>query len=248
MSTFPAATRHGELEELFDDVFFVMGSVRMPGPLPMLFSRNMVVLRDGESLTLVHSLRLDDAGLRKLDKLGKVEHVVRLAGFHGKDDPFYKDRYGAKVWAVEGNTYARGFDNPKVEAADGYFQPDVYMNEDTELPVAGAQLVTLPCVTGEGVLLLPRDGGILITGDALQNWASADPYFNFPAKVIMKLMGFLKPHNVGPGWLKQAKPELPPIRELLDLEFEHVLPVHGTPVIGDARAKFRPAVEQACAS
>ena len=49
-----------------------------------------VVLKQNDSLSVVNSLRMDDAGLAALDALGKVEHVIRLAGFHGMDDPFYK--------------------------------------------------------------------------------------------------------------------------------------------------------------
>ena len=56
---------HGELQELFPDTFFVTGTVPLPGPLPVRFSRNMTVLRTGSSLTLVNSIRLDDAGLRR---------------------------------------------------------------------------------------------------------------------------------------------------------------------------------------
>ena len=103
---FPPALPHGELEEIFDDVFFVSGSVKMPGPVPMIFSRNMVVLREGDQLVIVHSMRLGEDGLRKLDALGNVTDVIRLAGFHGMDDPFYADRYGARVHAVEGQVYA----------------------------------------------------------------------------------------------------------------------------------------------
>ena len=44
--------------------------------------------------------------------------MIRLAGFHGMDDPFYKDRYGAKVWVVKGHVYAKGFDAPKTKRED----------------------------------------------------------------------------------------------------------------------------------
>jgi len=50
---FPAAAPHGELTELFKDVFFVTGTVRLPGSLPVAFSRNMTVLRQDGKLTLV---------------------------------------------------------------------------------------------------------------------------------------------------------------------------------------------------
>lgn len=244
----PPAYPHGELQELFDDVFFVTGSARMPGPLPIRFSRNMVVIRQGESLVLVNSCRLDDAGLEQLDALGKVEHVVRLAGFHGMDDPFYKARYDAKIWAVRGHVYAPGFSNTKTEPGDGYFEPDAFMDEDSELPIEGASLVTFDCRAGEGILRLDRDGGILIAGDSLQNWATADAYFSFLGKVIMRVMGFLKPHNIGPGWLREAKPKPEEIRAILDLDFSHVLPVHGGAVIGGAKDKFRPAIERVAAA
>ena len=243
----PAALPHGKLREVFDDIFFVIGSVRMPGPLPMRFSRNMVVLRDGDSLTLVHSMRLNEEGLKQLDALGKVEHVVRLAGFHGMDDAFYKDRYDAKVWAVKGHVYAPGFTNTTAKPKDNYFEADVYMDEDTPLPIGDASLVTFECLAGEGILRLDREGGILITGDSLQNWGETNEYFTWMAKAAMRMLGFIKPHAVGPGWLKQAKPNLGQLREVLDLDFAHVLPVHGDPVVGNARDKYRPAIERATA-
>ncbi len=219
----------------------------MGGPVTMLFSRNMVVLRHDHELTLVNTMRLDEAGLAALDELGKVKHVIRLAGFHGRDDPFYKDRYDATVWAVDGHVWARGFDNTKIKAEDGYFQADRYMTDSTELPIPGARLITIDCKAGEGLLVLDRDGGIAISGDALQNWSATDEYFNVPAKIVMKLMGFIKPHNVGPGWLKQAQPDLSQVKSLLDVPFDTVLPAHGGPVVGGAKDKFRPAIERATA-
>lgn len=240
---FPPAYPHGELREVFPDVFFITGSAAMPGPLPMRFSRNMTVVREGESLTLINSMRLNDAGLAALDELGTVEHVIRLAGFHGMDDPFYKDRYDAKIWVVPGHIYAKGFAATKIAPEDGYFQPDIEMSPDTELPIAGASLISFACKAGEGILRLDREGGILVAGDSLQNWQTTE-YFNWLAKPVMRLMGFIKPHNIGPGWLKVAEPDVAEIKALLDLEFAHVLPVHGLPVIGDATAKFRPVIDK----
>lgn len=61
---------------------------------------------------------------------------------------------------------------------------------------------------------------------------------------MMKMMGFVKPYNVGPGWLKQCKPPKDHLRAILDLSFANVLPSHGAPVIGDAREQYRPAIER----
>jgi hypothetical protein len=239
---FPPAQKHGELSEVFPGIFFVQGTVKMPGP-PARFSRNMTVIRHEGELTLVNSIRLDEAGLAKLDALGKVKHVVRLAGFHGLDDPFYKDRYGATMHAVRGQVYAAGFDNAKGASAETYFQADVLHDDGSALPFPGARLFVFDGKVPEGLLHLDRDGGILIAGDALQNWDRVDEYFNFLASLMMRMMGFIKPHNVGPGWLKEAAPSADRLAAVLDLEFAHVLPAHGAVVRGDAREKFRPVIE-----
>lgn len=240
----PAALPHGEIEKVFDDIYFVTGTASMPGPLPVRFSRNMTIVRQGRSLTLINSLRLDREGLDRLDGLGKVEHVVRLAGFHGMDDPFYKDRYDAKVWALDGQVYARGFGNATTRPEDGYFTADEAMTVGGPLPIEGAKLIRIDGATPEGLLLLEREGGILVCGDCLQNWGVTDRYFSTLGAVMMRLMGFIREHNVGPGWLRGAKPNRGQVRALLDLEFEHVLPVHGTRVLGTAKEKYRAAINR----
>lgn len=238
--TFAPAQPHGSIEEVLPDLFYVAGGVRM-APL-MSFSRGMTIVRQGERLVLVGSMRLSDAGLTALDALGTVTDVIRLAGFHGMDDPFYKDRYDAKVWVVKGMSYQRGFDATKT-SQDPYFTADEELTEDSELPIEGARLVVFPTRPPEGLLWLDREGGVIVSGDCLQNWASTDRYFSLAAKLVMRMMGFIKPCNLGPGWIKSAKPSTESIRRILELDFEHVLPVHGSPVLGGAKEKFRPVIE-----
>jgi len=232
----PAARPHGELENVLPDVFLVTGTIGMG---PMRFSRNMVVIRQGDELVLVNTVRLNDAGLAALDALGKVTHVIRLAGFHGSDDPFYKDRYGCTVSAVRGQTYFTGI-NPKKGTV--YFTPDEFLDSDSPLPVDGASLYVFNTEPAEGILRIPAGGGTLIAGDSLQNFGKADRFFNFPGKLIMRFMGFLKPHQLGPAWVKQIKPEPAEVSGVLELDFANVLPSHGAPVLGDARDKYGPTV------
>ena len=59
---------------------------------------------------------------------------------------------------------------------------------------------------------------------------------------MMKMMGFIRPHNVGPGWLKQGKPPKEELRGILDLEFANVFTSHGAAVVGSARDHYRPAI------
>jgi len=221
-------------------IHFVTGTIKLPGP-PVRFSRNMTVVRSGDRLVVVNSVRLDDAGLAALDKLGKVTDVVRIAGNHGMDDPFYAERYGAKVWVVKGQRYTAGFGTSKPET---YFTADHEMDATTTLPIAGAKLFVIDSQPSEALLVLAEHDGTLVTGDCLQNWAKPDEYFNWLARPMMRMMGFIKPHNVGPAWLKQTKPPKEQLRAILDLAFANVLPAHGAPVLGNARELYRAAIER----
>lgn len=235
---------HGELEEVLQDIFMVRGSLQFKKP-PMRFSRNMVVVRHGGDLTLINTIRLDEAGLASLEALGTVKHVIRIAGFHGMDDRFYRERYHAQIWMVRGQIYARSLKLEGKDPAKGYMQPDHHIDADTELPIPGAKPIVIPGAVPEGLVYLEGNGGTLVTGDCLQNWRKADAYFNLVARIGMRLMGFIKAFNVGPGWITGAKPNKSAFTSLLDLSFENVLPGHGDPVIGGARDAFRPAIERA---
>jgi hypothetical protein len=241
---FPPASPHGELREIFSGLYFVTGSVVFPGPLRVRFSRNMTVVREGERLVLINSVRLNDAGLKQLDALGRVTDVIRLAGFHGADDPFYKDRYGAKIWVIKGQRYTAGFDGKSAP----YLEPDAELGAGSELPLAGARLYVFSTEPAEALLLLAREGGVLVSGDCLQHWAEPDPYISWTGSLMLKLFGFMKPHNVGPAWLKRTKPPASELRAVLDLDFDHVLPAHGAPVLGGAKAAYRAALEKAAAT
>jgi hypothetical protein len=237
----PPALKHGELREVLPGLHFVTGTIKLPGLLPVRFSRNMTVVQRGDRLIVVNSVRLDDAGLAALDKLGKVTDVVRLAGNHGMDDPFYAERYGAKVWVVKGQRYTAGF---KAGSAETYFEPHHEMEAATALPIEGAKLLAIDSAPPEGMLVLPEHGGVVISGDCLQHWATSDEYFSWLGRVALKRMGFIQPHNVGPAWLKQCKPPKQHLRAILDLPFVNVLPAHGAAVLGGARDHYRAAIDR----
>ena len=93
----PPASPHGPFREVFEGVWFVRGGIKMPMIVPVKFGRAMTVVRGDDGLVLFNSMRLSDDGLRDLESLGELKHVVRLAGFHGRDDGFYRDRDGATV-------------------------------------------------------------------------------------------------------------------------------------------------------
>ncbi len=226
MTDFIPPMPHGDLEEVFRDVFFVTGTTR---PKFMgsdwQFSRNMTVVRDGRSLTIVNSVRLDETALGKLDKLGKVENVVKIGAFHGYDDPFYVDRYSAKLWALPGMSH------------DKDLQTDRELGVGGAMPFSGCSLFVFETADQpEGLILVEREGGILISCDSLQNWSDRDEYFDDSTADRMRMAGFFEPANIGPGWLQSSKPEAKDFVRLKEVAFKHLLSAHGTPLRDEAHS------------
>lgn len=228
MPDLPDAPPHGSLDEVFPDVFFVSGSVyaTFGTDTTWTLSRNMTVLREGGDLVLVNTMRLDDAGLAALDALGAVKRVVRLGAFHGKDDAFYAQRYGAELWAPAGLENEHG--HPVSEVLTAGSSPaqgsSAFLFETSKMP--------------EAVLHLDREGGILIACDSLQNWVGRDPWFDDETFGRMGEMGFIAPANVGPGWMQFSQPQKPDFDRLAALSFRHVLPSHGVPLKDSAKEDF----------
>lgn len=223
---FRAAAPHGALTEVFSDIFFVTGTIQVNFDGDFQFSRAMTVVRQGESLTIINTVRLDEAGMAALDALGKVEHILKLGSFHGVDDAFYVDRYAAKVWGLAGMRLPEGVGL------------DHEVGEGDALPIDGASLFVFgTSKMPEALLRLDRDGGVLVAADSLQNWAEVDEYFDEPSKAKMTEMGFIQPANIGPGWLHACSPEASDFARLGALEYRHLLPGHGTPLLRDAKSE-----------
>lgn len=228
-ATFHPVLPHGPLEEVFEDVFFVTGTTRPTFfGLDWQFSRNMTVVRDGDALTLVNTVRLDDAGLAALSALGTVRHVVRLGAFHGMDDAFYLDRYGASLWALPDMVHEHTHPTDHVLRPAG------------PLPCADASLFVYETAKQpEGLLLLARAGGILIACDSLQNWRAPDAYFDAESAARMESMGFFRTANVGPGFRTACEPAAQDFARILDLPFRHLVSAHGTVLRDEAKPRLR---------
>ncbi len=216
---------HGDLEEVFPDVFVVTGTSR-PNFMgaDWQFSRNMTVIREGRSLTLVNTVRLDDERLTELASLGDVEHIVRLGAFHGMDDGFYKDRFSrARLWALPKMAHLHGLVTDEVLAPSG------------KLPFANGSIFAFETSAHpEGILHLDREGGILVSCDSLQNWVEADRYFDEASATKMAEIGFLRAANVGPGWLAGCSPQRSDFVRLRAMSFRHLLSAHGRPLRNEA--------------
>ena len=228
MDQFPPALQHGPIEEVFPDVFFVSGAMEtVLQDMDWKFSRNMTVVRDGDRLVIVNSVRLSEEGLAELDRLGRVTDVVRLGSLHGRDDPFYVDRYDAEYWALPGMEHETGLPATRSLTTDG------------ALPISDASLFAFDTTQiPEGILRLDRDGGILIACDALQNWLAPDEFFSDTSRELMQQMGFFTPANLGPVWVQRASPAGDDFARLKTLSFKHALCGHGEPLQHTAHEDF----------
>jgi hypothetical protein len=228
MDQFPEALPHGRLEQIFSDIFFVTGAMEtVLMNTPFRFSRNMTVVRDGNALTLINSIRLDDPGLAQLEALGRVTNVVKIGSLHGRDDAFYKARYGAMFWAARGMVHEGGL------AADRELRPD------GPGPFAGCSVFDFRTTkTAESILRLDRADGILVACDALQNLVAPDEYFSDQSRRRMQEMGFFKPANFGPVWFQRNEPAVRDFVRLQELSFRHVLCGHGPPVRDTAKEAY----------
>ncbi len=220
MPEFAPALPHGRLEEVFPDVFFVTGTMKtvLMGA-HWHFSRNMVVVRDGQALSLINTVRLDEVGLAQLDALGEVKNVLRIGALHGLDDAFYVQRYQARLWALPGMSHAPGL------------EPHQLLSEDGEQPFGGCStFVFRHTQLPEAIVRIDRAGGILVACDALQNWLAPDAFFSEESRQTMAEMGFFQEANIGPVWQQVNAPQAADFQRLQALPFRHALCGHGQPL------------------
>jgi len=225
---------HGRLEEIFPDVFFVNGTNRTHfGGVDLQFSRGMLVVREREALTLINTVRLDEDGLLALAALGRVAHVIRLGAFHGRDDPFYRDRFGAALWSLPGTPHADGRD------------ADQALGQHAPLPLRDAEVFVFQSAKHpEAALLLRREGGILVTCDAVQSWARVDRFFSAETAAQYVRDGRIRPANIPSTWREACEPDVSDFHRLLALDFRHLISAHGEPLRDDAHARLTARVTE----
>ncbi len=144
--------------------------------------------------------------------------VVLTNGWHERSAALFAQRTGAPIYLPAGH---EGY----FEALDEY---ETYAGADT-LPGDLLAIATpgKRADGGEQVLLSPMHGGTLIVGDCLGMAAKWTPWPELP------LGGHPRNHPVPDNTLAH----------LLDYEFENLLPGHGDPIVGGARAELQRLIE-----
>lgn len=230
MST-PPPQGNGPIQQIAPDVYFVTGSVTM-APL-LRIPRNMIIVRDQDALTVINAVRLEDES--ELNKLGTVEHVIRI-GSHGMDDAYYIEQFGAKYWALEDMALGEGLD------------ADVRIGVNTELPFPDASVFLFEHTTKpEAAILLKGDGGLLITCDCVQNWVNTDGC-SLMGRAVTRMLGFIKPAQIGPPWRKAMTPAggsvLPDFERLAALPFDRLIAGHGVLLESGAKERFKESMSR----
>jgi hypothetical protein len=145
---------------------------------------------------------------------------------HGRDIGFYKAHYGATFWALPGMQHE-------------HLIPDKELISGGDMPFAGCGLFEFrTSKRPEGILHIDRAGGILVSGDSLQNWVEPDGYFSEESCKMMTEMGFFCRAGIGPLWMQLNEPKAQDFVRLLKLPFRHLLPAHGSPLCDTAKEDF----------
>ena len=206
---YPPACPHDDIQEVFKDVFWVHGSIRVgPG---MRMNRNMVIIREGEKLLIINPVRLSVETENELRKLGVVSWVMRLGDFHGIDDQYYIDKFGA------------------------------LLTESTALPVSGMKFIAYEsALYPEGVLYLP-DHSLLITCDSIQyhmDWSYTSNFTRIVLKLMGFRLGLFIGKPWLKRVTSKGANLVTDFERILSLNFNNLIAAHGGVLKNDAQGKL----------
>lgn len=224
---YPPVTPHGGLKKVLDNVYSLEGTFPMaPG---VRTGRSMTIVKRGDELTILNSIRVDDSTLEEIKKLGTIQNVVRLGNMHGADDPFYVDTFQATFWQPQGLK----------DAPPAGLTHDKSLTNDGEKPISDMKFMTFQnAPSNDSVVWIPDNGGTVICCDVLQNTCGPLPHCNLPGRVMTSLMGFRGECRCVPVWryAKCGSNHLESAEELLAWDWDNLFSGHGQPKIGGAKA------------
>ncbi len=229
--SYPQPTAHDPIKKLFENVYWVHGSVKVgPG---MTMNRNMVIIKNENQLTLINPVRLNNEEEKALLALGDITVVMRLGDFHGLDDQYYVDTFNAAFWCQKDQaTYLTPI-------------PDTVISTDTISPIANSEFFIFSTAKFPEAALLIKDCDLLITTDSIQNLTDWS-YTTLFTQLMLKLMGFKIDLIIGKPWIKRVTPKgssmLGDFERLMKLDFKHIVAAHGTPLLGGAKEKLKQTI------
>ena len=225
---------HSTIKEIFPNIFFVTGTNKTSySGVDLQHSRNMIIVRDANKLSLINTVRLDDKGLAALDALGKVENVIRIGAFHGRDDAFYLDHYHAKLWAL------------KEMQHENNRPTDIELIPNGIIPFPACSLFVFETsVHPEGILHIAQEGGIMITCDSIKNWITPDEFFSTETAKLYEEQGFFGAATISDVWKQACKVDASDFVRLNSFEFHHLLSAHGEPLLNYAHEQLVKTIQK----
>jgi len=210
---------HGRMKQILPNIYTVTGTMRLFGIFQ--YSRCMTIIKNGNELSLLNPVRVDESLLSEIENLGEIKYLIKLGQLHSVDLPFYMDRFSPKLWANR--------EDPNVSA----YNPEGYFDDNEDLTFLDAKVKVIEASKVKEAVLVSRDeGGCLHSCDAFVNMGT-DPNHNW---LTAKLSKFLPtPTYIGPNWIKVAKPPKTSIEAALQYDFENFIPAHGEPLLGGAK-------------
>jgi hypothetical protein len=215
---------HGKLVKVVDDVYLLEGSFpMMPG---VRFGRSMTIVKNGDDLTVINSVRVDEETEGEIKKLGSIKNLVRLNTAHGVDDPYYFKTFKPKYYSIA--------EEPMENAPH-----DINLTEESEVPIPGAKLIVFKKKKPEFecAMWIPQGGGTLVSCDAIQNGATPD-HASFLGQGFCSMVGFAKPCNCPFMWRQlYGMDHWNEMERILALDWDNLCSGHGPAKIGGAKAE-----------
>lgn len=234
MQQLTPAWPHSKIQKIFDDVFLVTGTnITHHEGLELQHSRNMIIVRDSDTLNLINTVRLSDEDLKQLEQLGKVTNIIRIGAFHGRDDAFYKQKYHAKLWALKG-------------LEDQHQTPiDEILETNSAMPITDASLFSFSTSRfPEAVIHLQRNNGIIITCDSIKNWIKADEFFSESSAHMYEIQGFFGKATISKIWLEACQVQASDFKRLMTYPFKHLLSAHGKALLNTAYQDVQSTIQK----
>lgn len=217
---------HQSITKNFENIYSLMGSMQLFGVFK--YSRNMVILKEGEKLCLVNPVRLDKEEETKLLELGKIYSILKLGRLHSIDLPYYMDHFSPKLWASENDSFVK----------EHNYKIDIDFEKTDKLPFLDMQIYSFKTSKeNETIAFLPQNEGIVLSCDALVNMKKIDPMANWLVKTLSKILP--EPTYIGPNWFKAMKPKKEDFDNILRLSFDKMIPAHGPILTNKADEKIR---------
>jgi len=244
---FPKPLGNGPLVEVFPNIWAVEGYVY---PVPgARMTRNMTIIKQGDKLCVVNSLRLMPEQEAEMEKLGTVKHLVRLCVGHGMDDPYFVDKYKPTLWeAGAGMPWADKeitLKADKVLGEDGAPFPEIVtpliFSSIKEEIKGDASLIV---ASGDTKVLVASDS-VMCYGKHKDDTKLSTLSNSLLGKVALWMLGFAGRVNTVPEYFKHHSPDgkasgiLPDLENLAAADWDAVIPPHGNVVKAGAREIYR---------